>query len=90
MKKNNMTVYTVYLDDGKDCFKATVPAFTKQDAIEYCEGNGEVIAVKDSDLHDIDCECLASTLIAQGWGEMEVAVITRALEQVGLRRERTY
>lgn len=86
MKKNNMTVYTVYLDDGRNCHKITVPAFTKADAIKYVEGNGEVIAIKESELQDIDLDCLAGTLANSAWGQMEIEVITRVLEQVGLRR----
>ena len=86
MKKNNMTVYTVYLDDGRDCYKITVPAFTKADAIKYVEGNGEVIAIKESELQDINLEYLADTLANNAWGQMEIDVITRVLEQVGLRR----
>ena len=33
MKKLN--VYSVYLDDGKDVFRVTVPAASKKDAAEY-------------------------------------------------------
>ena len=86
MKKNNMTVYTVYLDDGRDCHKITVPAFTKADAIKYVEGNGEVIAIKESELQDINLDYLANTLANNVWGQMEIDVITRVLEQVGLGR----
>ena len=86
MKKNNMTVYTVYLDDGRKCHKITVPAFTKADAIKYAEGNGEVIAIKESELQDINLDYLADTLANNAWGQMEIEVITRVLEQVGLRR----
>jgi hypothetical protein len=84
--KKKMTVYTVYMDDGRDCFKVTVPAFSKEDAIKYVEGNGEVIAVKENDLQNIDISCLADTLANNNWGQMEMDVITRALTMVGLDR----
>ena len=42
MKK--LHVYDVYLDDGRDCFKVTVPAENKKDAEAFTAGNGEVIA----------------------------------------------
>ena len=42
-----MKKFMVYMDDGKDCFKAAVPAENEQAARKYVEGNGEVIAVKD-------------------------------------------
>ena len=38
MKKLN--VYSVYLDDGKDVFRVTVPAASKKDAAEYVRGGG--------------------------------------------------
>ena len=43
------------MDDGYDCFKVTVPAQTKQGAIDYVNGNGEIIAIRESEsLKDID------------------------------------
>lgn len=86
MKKNNMTVYTVYLDDGEFCYKIVVPAFTEEDAIKYVEGNGEVIAVKENGLQDINISYLVDTLKSDGWGQQEIDIITRALIQVGLDR----
>lgn len=76
MKK--LHVYTVYMDDG-DAFKVTV-------ARKYVAGNGDVIAVKDAPLQDIDTGCLADTLRRSGWGQMEIDVITRTLATVGLER----
>lgn len=79
-------VYEVYLDDGQGCFKATIPAASKKQAIEYCAGNGEIVAVRDSDLQDIDLDCLASTLKSNGWGQKEIDVICRCLNFCGLAR----
>lgn len=84
MKK--MNIYDMYMDDGHNMFKVTVPAFSKKDAKEYVEGNGEVVAIKPSELQDIDLNCLADTLKRSGWGQQEVDVITRALAQIGLER----
>ena len=86
-----MKIYTVYLEDRDDCYKLTIPAFSKEQAIQYTAGNGEVIAIKENtkendDLTDIDCQHLASTLKANGWGQMEIDTITRALFFVGLER----
>lgn len=61
MKKLN--VYSVYLDDGKDVFRVTVPAASKKDAAEYVRGNGDVVAIKPADLQDIDLDVLADTLM---------------------------
>lgn len=83
MKK--MHVYTVYMDDG-DAFKVTIPAVSEAAAKEYVAGNGDVIAIKDAPIQDIDTVCLADTLRRGGWGQMEIDVITRTLAAVGLDR----
>lgn len=83
MKK--MHVYTVYMDDG-DAFKVTIPAVSEASAKEYVAGNGDVIAIKDAPIQDIDTGCLADTLRRGGWGQMEIDVITRTLVAVGLER----
>lgn len=81
-----MNVYDLYMDDGHNTFKVTVPAFSKKDAKEYVQGNGEVVAIKPSELQDIDLNCLANTLKRSEWGQQEIDVITRALAQIGLER----
>lgn len=84
MKK--LHVYDVYCDDGVSCIRVTVPAESKKSAAEYVRGNGEIVAVKESDLQDIDCNCLANTLRANGWGLKEISLITRVLYMAGLER----
>ena len=81
-----MNVYDLYMDDGEATYKVTVPAFSKKDAKAQVEGNGEVVAIKPSELQDIDLNCLADTLKRSGWGQKEVDIITRALAQIGLER----
>ena len=82
-----MHVYNVYLDAGNDALKVTVPAESAKKAAQYCEGNGEVIAVKEHPyLQDIDLECLANTLKNAYWGQAEIDVITRCLMTCGLDR----
>jgi hypothetical protein len=81
-----MNVYDLYMDDGHSTFKVTVPAFSKKDAKEYVQGNGDVVAVKPSELQDIDLNCLADTLKRSGWGQQEIDIIVRALAQIGLER----
>lgn len=84
MKK--MNIYDLYMDDGRNTFKVTVPAFSKKDAKEYVQGNGEVVAIKPSELQNIDLDYLANTLRQNAWGQQEIDVITRALAQIGLER----
>ena len=82
-----MKVYNVYLEDNEDVYKITVPAESEKKAIEYVKGNGEVIKVKlDPDIQNIHCETLANTLFNNGWGQKEIDIITRTLQQVGLDR----
>ena len=84
MKK--MNIYDLYMDDGYSTFKVTVPATSVKSAKEYVQGNGDVVAVKSSELQDIDLNCLADTLKRAQWGQQEIDVITRALAQCGLAR----
>lgn len=81
-----MNVYDLYMDDGHSTFKVTVPAFSKKDAKEYVQGNGDVVAVKPSELQDIDTGFLADTLKRAQWGQQEIDIIVRALAQIGLER----
>ena len=81
-----MNVYGLYVGGGHNTFKVTVPAFSKKDAKEYVQGNGEVVAIKPSEMQDIDLNFLADTLKRSGWGQQEIDVITRALAQIGLER----
>lgn len=84
MKK--LSVYNVYLDDGRDTIKITVPAESRKAAEKYCEGNGEVVATKLAALQDIDLNCLMDTLRRCGWGQAECDVITRCIALCGLER----
>lgn len=84
MKKLN--IYEVYLDDGRDTFKCTIPAENKAAAKKYVAGNGEVVAIRDCDLQDIDTNFLADTLRRNGLGQKEIDVIVRALQTCGLDR----
>lgn len=84
MKK--FTVYNVYIDDGRDAFRVTVPAPSKKEAAAYVQGNGDVVAIAPASLQDIDLDCLADTLRRSKWGQEEIDVITRTLAAVGLDR----
>lgn len=84
MKK--LTVYDVYLDDGRDAIKVTIPAENKAAAEKYVAGNGEVVAIRECDLQDIDLTCLTDTLRQNGWGRKEIHVICRTLQICGLAR----
>ena len=86
-----MKIFTVYLEDGENCYRLTIPAFTEEQAIQCTAGNGEVIAIKENkeekgELTNIDCQHLSNTLKNSGWGQMEIDVITRTLISVGLDR----
>lgn len=85
MKK--FTVYNVYVDDGDNVYKIVVPAENGEEAAKYCEGSGEIIAIKKNDLvQDIDTAFLADYLRRGGWDQTEVDVITRTLAMCRLDR----
>lgn len=88
MKK--FTVYNVYIDGGyddSDVYKIVVPAENEAEAAKYCEGNGEIIAVKKNETHkDIDISALADCLRSNKWNKTEINVIVRALAMCGLAR----
>lgn len=83
----SLSVYDVYIDDGMNCLKIIVPAESETEAKEYVKGNGEVVAIrKDPIVQDINTDRLALTLKNNGWGQVEISIIVRALEYVGLDR----
>ena len=84
MKK--LTVYNVYLEDSSNVYRVTVPAENKKAAEKYVEGNGDIVTTREAELQDIDLNYLANYLTAGGWGQMEIDVITRALQYCGLER----
>lgn len=85
MKK--LTVYDVYAEDATDVYKLTIPAVSKNTALEYAGTYGmDVVAIKKSILQDIDLECLTDTLKRAQWGQPEIDIITRTLIIAGLDR----
>lgn len=84
----SLKVFDVYMEDGKDLYKTTVPAESKKAAERYIESEygAEIISTKDSPLQDININYLAETLSRNGWGKMEIEVITRTLVLAGLER----
>ena len=84
----NFSVYDIYYDDGQNVGKIVLPAYSEKQAKEYVKGNGEVVAIRKKNplVQDIDINCLRSTLLKDGWGAIEIEVITRALEMLGLDR----
>lgn len=78
--------YFVYLDDGtEDVLKVAVPAKSEEDAREYVNGNGEVIAIRDiTDRYPISADLVAKALINAGFGQTEVDLITRTLQKTDI------
>ena len=83
----NLKVFEVVLDDTNSPIKVYVPAESKKAAEEYVSGNGDIIMVKESTfIKDINTQTLATTLRENGWGQIEIDIIVRALRAVGLER----
>lgn len=77
--------YLVYLDDGVNVFKVAIAAKSKDKAIEWCAGNGEVIAVKDvTEEYHISADKVSRALEDAGFGDLEIDFINRALSGLGI------
>lgn len=77
--------YFVYIEDGKRIYKEAVPAETAEAAEKYCEGNGEIIKIKDiTEETPIDAVAVAYALSSQGFGEAEIDLITKTLTTTGI------
>ncbi len=75
-----MKKYMVYLDDGRDCFKAAIPAANEKAARKYVEGNGEVIAIKDiTEDFPISLDKVTQALKNAEFGQIEIDFIIRCL-----------
>lgn len=77
MKKH----YVVYMDDG-NAFKLHVPAESEKKALEFVQGNGEVIAIKQGERtieNPISRSLIADALARSNFGQLEIDLITRAL-----------
>lgn len=77
--------YFVYIEDGKNLFKIAVPAATPEAAEKYCEGNGEIIKVKEitSDVQ-IAAEAVAYALKDRNFNETEIDLVVRTLTSTGI------
>ena len=80
-----MKKFMVYLDDGKNCYKVAVPAENKNDAIKFCEGNGEVISVKDvTEDYPISLDKVGKALALAQFGGVEIDLILRTLSRCNI------
>jgi len=79
--------YFVYVDDGDDdsAMKIAVPQVSVEAAMDYCEGAGDIVAVKDvSDEFHFDELRVAEALENGGFSEIEIRFLTRALQDIGM------
>ena len=77
--------YMVYMEDRDSLYKVAVPAINEEAAKKYCEGNGDVVAVKDvTEEFPILADCVAAALKNYGFGETEMDLILRTLQSVGM------
>lgn len=78
--------YLVYLDDGDYIYKVAVPATSEEFARDFCNGNGEVIAVKDvTEECLIDNDKVREVLTkSHKFDENRVDYICRTLRECGI------
>lgn len=76
-----MRKYFVYIDDNHNVYKVAIPAENESKARDYCEGNGEIVAVRDiTEDFPIDVVRVAEALGKCGFGDTERDLITRTLQ----------
>ena len=81
--------FFVYLEDGDrdgaNVFKIAIAAPSEEAARRFCDGNGDVVAVKDvTDEYPIDASRVFSALEAAGFSLYERDFICRTLTQLGV------
>ena len=79
-----MKKYMVYLDDGHNCFKQAVSAKNEKDAIEYCAGNGDIVAVKDITNDTPISESTLRVELIYKFGNVEIDLIISCLRKCGI------
>ena len=79
MENNQLKIYNVYMEDGENVFKVVVPAANEKEALDYVQGNGDVIAFKENLELSINIENLTSDLKATGWRQDALDLITRTI-----------
>ena len=80
-----MKKYMVYLEDRENVYKIAVPADSEQEAIEFCLGNGDLVAVKDvTEEYQISEDKITKALLNAGFGRIETDFVIRALYKIHL------
>lgn len=79
-----MRKFMVYLDTDEyafnGCIKEIIPAKSEDDAIRFCQGNSEVIKVKDvTKDYPISVDKVYEALEKANFGQAEISLITRCL-----------
>lgn len=82
-----LNIYKVFIEDHTDAYRIVVPAESKKDAMQYCAGNGDIIAIAEFPDMAIHCDRLAEDLRRMAWGQDEINVIIRTLQRVGVDAE---
>ena len=81
--------YFVYVDDGTVVFRVAVAAPDEKAAAAFCEGNGEIVAVKDvTDAWHIDVRRVSKALLDAGFSGTEHDFIVRLCTEFGVAEDR--
>lgn len=77
--------YLVYLDDGDSVYRIAIAAACEDSARIQCEGNGEVIAVRDvTDDYPISLDRVSRVLKDGGFSDHERDFMVRLLAEFGI------
>ena len=77
--------FFVYIDDGDAVYRIAIAAACEDSARIQCEGNGDVIAVRDvTDDHPIDIDRVSRVLKNGGFSDCERDFMVRLLAEFGI------
>ena len=74
-------IYKVYLEDRINTYSAIIPAKSKKEVIEYCQGNGEIIKIKDiTNDTPISVSSVYDALTSANFGQDEIDIVCRLIQ----------
>lgn len=84
-RMEKMKIFKVYLDDGRNFFRVRIPAFDEKQAVDFFDGNGKIIAVREeTEYLGICSDWLEEQLRKTDMNVDERILISRIVKNCGL------
>lgn len=84
-RMEKMKIFKVYVDDGRNVFRVRIPAFDEKQAVDYFDGNGKIIAVREeTEYLGICSDWLEEQLRKTDMNASERILISRIVKNCGL------